>query len=33
VIVPDLDLALLATFVKPGESHTALAKAYRAALV
>jgi Uma2 family endonuclease len=31
-IVPDLDLALLATFVKPGESHTALAKAYRAAL-
>ena len=31
-LVPDLDLALLASFVRPGESHTALAKAYRAAL-
>ena len=31
-VVPALDLALLARFVRPGESHTALAKAYREAL-
>ncbi len=30
--LPDLDLALLATFVKIGESQTKLVKAYRAAL-
>lgn len=32
VLLPDLDLALLSTFVRPGESHLQLAKAYRAAL-
>jgi Uma2 family endonuclease len=31
-IVPDLDLELLARYVRPGESHTALARAFRAAL-
>lgn len=31
-ILAELDLALLAAFVRPGESHTALAKEYRAAL-
>jgi hypothetical protein len=31
-ILPNLDQALLASFVRPGESHTGLAKAYRAAL-
>jgi Uma2 family endonuclease len=31
-VLPDLDLALLTSFVRPGESHTGLAKAYRAAL-
>lgn len=31
-LLPDLDPGLLASFVRPGESHTALAKAYRAAL-
>ncbi len=31
-VVPDLDLALLAHFVRPGESHTTLARAFRAAL-
>jgi Uma2 family endonuclease len=31
-ILPDLDVALLGSFVRPGESHTALAKAYRRAL-
>ncbi|MEK7863430.1 MAG: Uma2 family endonuclease [Chloroflexota bacterium] len=31
-ILADMDLALLASFVRAGESHTALAKAYRAAL-
>lgn len=31
-ILPAIDLALLASFVRPGESHTALVKAYRAAL-
>ncbi len=32
LVLPDLDLALLATFVKLGESQTKLVKAYRAAL-
>ena len=32
VVLPTLDLAELATFVQPGESQTALAKAYQAAL-
>ena len=31
-VLPGLDLALLATFVKLGESQTKLVKAYRAAL-
>lgn len=31
-VVPALDLALLTSFVRAGDSHTALAKAYRAAL-
>ncbi len=31
-IVAGLDLALLASFVRPGESHTALVKKYRASL-
>jgi hypothetical protein len=31
-LLPDLDLALLTSFVRPGESHTALVKEYRAAL-
>ncbi len=31
-ILPDLDLTLLASFVRPGENQTALVKAYRAAL-
>ncbi len=31
-LLPELDLVLLATFVRAGESQTALAKAYRAAL-
>lgn len=32
VVLPTLDVALLSSFVKPGESQTALAKAYQAAL-
>ena len=31
-ILPDLDVALLSTFVRPGENQTQLAKAYQAAL-
>jgi Uma2 family endonuclease len=31
-LLPDLDLALLASFVRPGESHTALVKQYRSSL-
>jgi Uma2 family endonuclease len=31
-LLPDLDLALLASFVRPGENQTQLAKAYQAAL-
>jgi Uma2 family endonuclease len=31
-LLPTLDLTLLASFVRPGESHTALVKAFRAAL-
>jgi Uma2 family endonuclease len=31
-ILPDLDVAQLATFVRPGENQTQLAKAYQAAL-
>ena len=31
-VLPHLDLALLVSFVRAGESHTALVKAYRAAL-
>lgn len=31
-LLPDLDLALLTSFVRPGESHTALVKEYRSAL-
>lgn len=31
-LLPDLDLALLTSFVRPGESHTALVKEYRTAL-
>lgn len=31
-VLPDLDVAQLSRFVKPGESQTALAKAYQAAL-
>jgi Uma2 family endonuclease len=31
-LLPQLDLAVLCSFIRPGESHTALAKAYRAAL-
>jgi len=31
-MLPDLDVALLARFVRPGESHTQLGRAYRAAL-
>ena len=32
VLLPGLDLAVLARFVRPGESHTALVKGYRAAI-
>lgn len=32
VLLPTLDLVLLTSFVRPGESHLALVKAYRAAL-
>lgn len=32
-LLPRLDVALLASFVRPGESHVALVKAYRAALL
>ena len=32
VALSGIDLALVAKFVRPGESHTALVKAYRAAL-
>jgi Uma2 family endonuclease len=31
-LLPALDLSLLGSFVRPGESHTALVKAFRAAL-
>jgi Uma2 family endonuclease len=31
-LLPELDLVLMATFVRPGESHTALVKAYQTAL-
>jgi Uma2 family endonuclease len=31
-LLPALDLALLSSFVRPGESHTALVKAFRAAV-
>jgi Uma2 family endonuclease len=31
-VLPELDIALLSRFVRPGESHTALAKAFRAAI-
>jgi Uma2 family endonuclease len=31
-LLPTLDLTLLASFVRPGESHTALVKAFRVAL-
>lgn len=31
-VLPDLDIALLSSFVSPGESQTRLAKAYQAAL-
>jgi len=31
-VLPDLDLALLSSFVQPGENQTRLAKAYQAAL-
>ena len=31
-LLPALDLALLAGFVRPGESHTALARGYRAVI-
>jgi Uma2 family endonuclease len=30
-LLPGVDLSVLASFVRPGESHTALARAYRAA--
>jgi hypothetical protein len=30
--LPDVDLELLGSYVRPGQNHTALAKAYRAAL-
>jgi Uma2 family endonuclease len=32
VLLPGMDLSVLASFVRPGESHTALARAYRAAI-
>jgi Uma2 family endonuclease len=31
-LLPGIELALLATFVRPGESHIALKRAYRKAL-
>jgi hypothetical protein len=31
-VLPDLDVAQLSRFVRPGESQTALAKAYQASL-
>jgi hypothetical protein len=31
-LLPAIDLAILARFVRPGESHTALVKGYRAAI-
>ena len=31
-LLPGIDLAILARFVRPGESHTALVKGYRAAI-
>ena len=31
-VLPDLDIAHLATFVHPGENQTRLAKAYQASL-
>ena len=31
-VLPELDLALLSSFVQPGDSQTRLAKAYQAAL-
>jgi hypothetical protein len=31
-VLPELDLDALARFVKPGESHTALARAYQASV-
>jgi hypothetical protein len=31
-VLPELDLALLSSFVQPGENQTRLAKAYQAAL-
>jgi Uma2 family endonuclease len=31
-LLPTVDLGLLASFIRPGESHTALVKAFRAAL-
>lgn len=31
-LLPELDMALLSRFVRPGESHTALARAYRGAI-
>jgi Uma2 family endonuclease len=31
-LLPEIDLTLLSRFVRPGENHTALAKAYRAAI-
>jgi len=31
-LLPEIDVALLSRFVRPGDSHTALARAYRAAI-